>query len=217
MHLHSICSLLSLILLSYQCVVFSVVQILELPCIWERVQIPCFLSPHGCFAASFCLLCSLLVSCTQIFLAHWLPYLALTNFTIYVRNTCVKLSNWWLLWPTSVPTLYHALKVISWSRLLLLLFLSGTNCCRLGHLNDSWILARPSLQSQNLSLSSPYLDGANWRQVFTFWSRTQLSTSRLAVRDASKSPNLWQDPFIFIPLSMPQSLAQPLRWDQLHH
>ena len=72
------------------------------------------------------------------------------------------------------------------------------------------LTARPSLQSQNLSLSSPYLDGANWRQVFTFWSRTQLSTSRLALRDASKSPNLWPDPFIFIPLPMPQSLSQAL-------
>ena len=53
---------------------------------------------------------------------------------------------------------------------------------------ESW--SRPYLQIQNLSLSSPYLDGANWRQVFTFWSRAQLSTPRPAVRDASKSPNL---------------------------
>ena len=53
---------------------------------------------------------------------------------------------------------------------------------------ESW--SRPFLQSQNLSLSSPYLDGANWRPVFTFWSRTQLSTLRPAVRLASKSPNL---------------------------
>ena len=158
------CSYLLLTLLSYQCVVFSVVQRLELPCIWERVQIPCFLSPPGCFAASFCLLCSLLVSCTQIFLAHWLPYLALTisqsTYGILVSSCQTVILFWWLLWPISFPTLYHALQVISWSRLLLLLFLSGTNCCRLGYLNGSWILVK-ALSAKSKSFVKFSLSG--WR------------------------------------------------------